>query len=805
MGFPAIPEEPHFSEAVWIDVVESLGYFEINQVSPPTVNSSLGCYLIEATFSFDKDKALHVIQVTDTLSSYSHNNVFGKWETGDLSTVLQQRIESVGWHFFAGTNSPNELMFLVIIQGVGRSYSVSLKRPNWGYLLHFSGADLRTMAHLEAGDSLLLWKYARAAEKIRRTTVIVKSDELGEFYLYRKNGYSYYLSDEERYTHITVLPGYAGDLRQEELRSRDRHYVRSYRSQTLNNLTEVALLFSSREIPIYFTPNNLSRSNVELLVKDLPLPVWIINANYTTDEQRAHQRRYKQIAETIAYWIWQFTPSLREAFATLASIYSEILIQIELLKPHNWDRTCDDLDAEGSPIRIDLANQYAEIKLTLSPSAVLLFNRADNSGDREMMSHLLKAFHNLLPQNSQKQLAESVIASALNTHAPLGKKKKLVFFELDFLAGLVLSRDGLPDYRKIQDSDESDLLDELGENLIQVEGLKIGSISDNERTRVVNKAVGFFYNEMKKLVATLSPEGLLDWLIAYQEAVTYTSAFHLLMIPTRQACFSSESKLVKEWQDESSEYNAAQAASRFVIEFVAANPPMGIRQISLSVYDRLQALALHIINFGRESDLIHFGLADIKMSILESRRLGRDREAFSAAQSSWLPELIQGDIGRINRYFDSLWRDRSNADLDRSEYIARLDTAALAEFGFSLAEQLDFTIASAQIGKALSPVVAHLPRTEFIRCISEKLGWQADKVARALELLSLAPRNDFLNPEPPFRSEDVYPWRFNRALSYLRRPFLQRFSDEREDVAAIGKPTANILNGDFFDGLCQRV
>ena len=34
---------------------------------------------------------------------------------------------------------------------------------------------------------------------------------------------------------------------------------------------------------------------------------------------------------------------------------------------------------------------------------------------------------------------------------------------------------------------------------------------------------------------------------------------------------------------------------------------------------------------------------------------------------------------------------------------------------------------------------------------------------------------------------------------------LQRFSDEREDVAAIGKPTANILNGDFFDGLCQRV
>ena len=43
-----------------------------------------------------------------------------------------------------------------------------------------------------------------------------------------------------------------------------------------------------------------------------------------------------------------------------------------------------------------------------------------------------------------------------------------------------------------------------------------------------------------------------------------------------------------------------------------------------------------------------------------------------------------------------------------------------------------------------------------------------------LNRIALRQREDFLVPPEPFRKEDVYPWRFNRELSFTRRPIIIR-------------------------------
>ncbi|HTE84777.1 MAG TPA: hypothetical protein VK821_08585, partial [Dehalococcoidia bacterium] len=50
-------------------------------------------------------------------------------------------------------------------------------------------------------------------------------------------------------------------------------------------------------------------------------------------------------------------------------------------------------------------------------------------------------------------------------------------------------------------------------------------------------------------------------------------------------------------------------------------------------------------------------------------------------------------------------------------------------------------------------------------------GWPEDKVRHAVDQLTLGPRDPFWPQDGP---TDAYPWRFNRGLSYLRRPLLLR-------------------------------
>ena len=46
-----------------------------------------------------------------------------------------------------------------------------------------------------------------------------------------------------------------------------------------------------------------------------------------------------------------------------------------------------------------------------------------------------------------------------------------------------------------------------------------------------------------------------------------------------------------------------------------------------------------------------------------------------------------------------------------------------------------------------------------------------------IELISIGKRDNFLEPPKPFKKYDVYPWRFNRELSFTRRPII-RYGDD---------------------------
>lgn len=132
-----------------------------------------------------------------------------------------------------------------------------------------------------------------------------------------------------------------------------------------------------------------------------------------------------------------------------------------------------------------------------------------------------------------------------------------------------------------------------------------------------------------------------------------------------------------------------------------------------------------------------------------------------------------GEIVRTTRGFGRYWKKPKTAS-EKTALVNQFDAAATIEFGFSITELQELLGTAMNIGRDIHPSVAHLSLRELMARLANQLGWTQERVGQALELLSLKPRSDFLKLDPPFKAADVFPWKFNRPLSYLRCPFLHR-------------------------------
>lgn len=769
-----------FHEAIWRSAVNSFVRLG-NEPMPyplPTV-SSIPSYT-DALLKLDTDKQIYVGLLTDPLTDYNIDDIYGQWSYPNLREQIEERVREVESRVLGIHGAPNELLIMLLVQGVGRTFALGFKQPSLinSPFLSMSASALDTISLLEWHDPLLLWKYGSAAWHVREQTKILSFNELDEFNLYRSRGYSYYLSDEARPTLLVVHPDGAGVLRRKVQHERDYHAVPSYQEGLI---AEVTTLFDTAEIPVYVTLSSVIERRIEMLVESLPLPVWVTDSESDDGERHDLQQLYWQFGRAITYWLWQCSLALETILSPVAERYPYIHIELLLHSDEGWHRHVEANGEESTAITVRADKDTGTLNVYLRSSITTLLESSDNAGERELMRRILAGLRELLLAEDQLALSDEALARILDVYAPLGIKKMILYVREEAMPDL--NPEGLSTYRKLQQADENELLDELGDYLTGVEGLQLGRIPRSDRTSLLQKVVSFYYQELERLVATLRPDGLLEWLIRHQEAVLREAAFNRLTIPTRLACFGEEEEIAKELREAIPERTYAGVASRFIIEYVVARPPAGLRPISMSVYDRLQALAAHIANFGFESDQVYFKLAEIDYAMLASGRLGANRDAFLKAREAYLPTVATGEISRATRSFGSYWRQpESERSADRPDFAVRLDAAFDAEFGVSLTDTLSFMDSAYVIGSTLDLGVARVGTKDFINRITTALGWDRKKVEHTLEMLSLRPRTQFLNPPRPHRKEDVYPWRFNRSLSYVRRPFLQSQHNGRAEI-----------------------
>ena len=485
----------------------------------------------------------------------------------------------------------------------------------------------------------------------------------------------------------------------------------------------------------------------------------------------------KDLVEMVAFWMWQFSSLIAPSLSDLPKDTTMLRIDLLLEEPSLWLKTIQagSLNDLHAPSLISATESTEDgLKVSLHASFLSQIDGPDNQGERKLVRELLLNLGIFLRNTyslSAESLTADMIDDTLETLAALGPKKKMVL-----VTGDPIFYEGPGDihpFRRIQEADCQELLDQMGEHLLATHGTRI-TRNTVERNTLVNDAVSYLYSELQRMVARFHAKDLLTNLLAHNESNVKQRVQLEMTVATRLACFGERDRLVENFSEETHSNDTANLANRFLIEYAAAQQPCGTENVSLEAFDRLLALASEICNLGMLSDLGHFGMVDTEVKLLESGRLEIDNTALQSARDSFMSKLTGQRIASSEREFPSHWDSfevGQSAGGGAPPEIVEFDKAFECEFGLSVTDLIHLLMDIYQLGTKQERSIKELTRNKMTAALSQSLGWQEDKVTLALCLITLGPREEFLKPSDD-SPQEVYPWRFNRSWSFLRRPLL---------------------------------
>jgi hypothetical protein len=729
--------------------LRSTGFRPMTPLGAAAPEDNLG----ETFLEFDRDKVAHLVVLTDSLNSYDMSTPISQWSVADELGLVESSVREISASLRDGGSEDQGVLHVLVVEGVGRWHVMGFQNSASDardVLFPVNAEDLDLICRSVEDDTLAIWYFALARSRLRLKTAIQAYCALDEYSIYRGHDDSFYLSDGAALDVIQVAPGTALPLRLELARGSDRHGV-IYPDHDTVGLVEK--IYRDLDVPIYVT--DLRNGTVGFLVETGVLPVWV--GGTTQPPSGELTRIWFEYAETVAYWIWQCADAIDPQLRALAAAERTMLRVELLLEPGpGWQSGDLEVDASSS-MEVSILGADSLLITATSATAAVFCGEA-NDGERKLVRLLLAGVATI------SGVAIPSLDGLVDSIAPRGQKKKLLV--LHATTNPMLTQGPLPRPRPVQNAQLSAVLDECGEHLSSIR--EVGVVAAGDRVDIVNEAVAFYFRRLEAEIARLSSNQLVETLVAHDESLIRQEEERLMTLPTRIACFGMVPGALEQLHKAMPSHVSSAVASRFLIEYIVAQPPQGSKVIDLETRDLLMALASEIVNRGHLSDALKFNLEDAEVELLASGRLGVSREGdYQKATSDFRAGHAKDELTSAQSRFGAYWSSQVSTEgvpLD-------LESAFRAEFGFSLTE---IAVVLTSVMNMCSPETGDpsvLSYDAVKAQLSSELSCPDSRAVDAVSLFSLEPRESFF---PSIGRSDVYPWRFNRNLSYVRRPFLIR-------------------------------
>ncbi|MCH7535480.1 MAG: hypothetical protein IH948_07005, partial [Bacteroidetes bacterium] len=700
---------------------------------------------------------------------YKKDDPFSMWESRSLNETLSQRQKIISEYLLKnGEFHCRNILFIVVLGRIGRSISLARgKLIKNARELVISAYDLRVVTLLRDCDNLTLWKFSGAKDKFIQSLIVpfIGFSFLDIYSAYIERHHSLYLDDNRKFSIVHINAGYGQPLRIKSIQSNDRHLAQKDSPPKYVSVIRYSL---DKSIPIYmieYSPLN----TFGLLIEGYTQPIWVQMENVAELYSNETRSLYDNFIDLLSYWLWQLTPSLRPHLEVLGE--TPYLINFEIKDPEKWSeygRADEETNGSIAEMRYDHRKRIVEI--TFSYNTMQRLRGADNEGERLILKDLLTLYGEILVDSGfENTLSSEEIGTILERHAPRGLKKKFLLFNTNKNSSL--NPNDIPKSRILQEHDVEASLD----NLVEALGDKappVGSIENKKIGSELCKEIVVIYRDRLRVMLTnYDWKSLLSILIGYHEAILNLIAVKRLRLPTTMECYSNVHTEVKNLAKEFPMVESTAIALRTLIEIIAAEPPNGDSILSIDEIDKLLANTYQLFKWASISDQIHYDVFDIKISILPSGRVGIERDEYLNKWEPFYESKMREGIELTLRSHKGRFVDKVSKIEDLDD-LPKYDEAFRTEFGLSMTQLIELGVSLTDLGFENANASSHMLMSALKNELASRLEWDSTDINRGIDFLSLKPREKWEIPPEGYEYKDIWPWRYNRLLSYLRRPII---------------------------------
>lgn len=744
------------------------GWLETDIQLPP---KSEELNITESVFQFDHDKLAYVCLIRNEKSEQP----VGDYESMKLSMemiqkknlLIEKRSAEVLAHLKVINGETEYKYFTLYVAGeMGGNYAFTYGKPTGeNQTLALSFGDFEKLFLADDVDALSLWKFSKTYREASEDVGMIPFNGILDMYeIYRQNQESLLPSDDAPPTHLHFALGSSADFERKIVEDRDEHGALQY---TEYGLLPVPVKRLRNFAPIYAEREKSKTHN--LLLEAFTCPVWV-KCNQAKSESQ--KEMINHFSEAIIFWLNKMKPALENYINQFGGEPVEIILKLdELLFETDVSKR---VPTNQSNVAIGFSTDEKSISIQIPYEISQLLFLPDNSGEKEIMKVVLRALSALIAKkNFSLNFNEEWLNETVNSFLQPAAAKMILY--VDSSPDMRLDTRWLLPYREIQDNDVSRILENLVSYLNLPSPIPEKIEPKQEKTKLCNEIVTVLVNRLVVKLSEFDSEELLRFLMKLYEKCIQKREFREIHIPAKIACFSDYPTEVEKFVEDEHKLVSSSIALRTLIEFITARPQYGKRNVNRDDVDELMALADQIISWGMLSDTIMFDMDDVEMGLLPSGRIGTGKNFFNESLKPFSQAKIEGEVFDLQAGFEKkLIQSVPQSNAEPNTESQEIDAAFESEFGISFTDISLVTGALIQSCVEQNDSVAIIEKGEAKNLLQKMLSKMSpDKLDAVLDFMTLKKRASISKAPKGFNQDDIYPWKYNRALSYLRKPVLE--------------------------------